>query len=47
VTGQFFVKSRPAKTVGQANDPSAEQRLWDLSRKLCGLQDSAVTQAPT
>ena len=47
VTGQFFIKRRPAKTVGQANDPNAEQRLWDLSRQLCGLQDSAVSQVPT
>jgi NAD(P)-dependent dehydrogenase (short-subunit alcohol dehydrogenase family) len=37
VTGQFFIKSRPAKTTGQANDPESEKRLWEVSRKLCGL----------
>ena len=37
VTGQFFVKCRPARTVGEANDPHTEQQLWNVSRKLCGL----------
>lgn len=37
VTGQFFVKCRPARTVGEANDPDSERQLWEISRKLCGL----------
>jgi NAD(P)-dependent dehydrogenase (short-subunit alcohol dehydrogenase family) len=37
VTGQFFVKCRPARTVGEANDPHSERQLWDVSRELCGL----------
>jgi NAD(P)-dependent dehydrogenase (short-subunit alcohol dehydrogenase family) len=47
VTGQFFIKRRPAKTVGQANDPSAESRLWSLSRKLCGLEHTTPQVSPT
>ena len=37
VSGQFFKKCRPARTVGQANDPAVERQLWETSRKLCGL----------
>ena len=37
VTGQFFVKCRPARTVGEANDAAAERQLWEISQKLCGL----------
>ncbi len=37
VSGQFFVKCRPAHTTGQANDPAVERQLWETSRKLCGL----------
>ena len=37
VSGQFFIKCRPAKTVGQANDPRVEQELWEVSRKLASL----------
>lgn len=37
VTGQFFVKCRPARTVGEANDAASERQLWEISRKLSGL----------
>ncbi len=37
VTGQYFVKCRPARTVGQANDVELEAKLWERSRQLCGL----------
>jgi NAD(P)-dependent dehydrogenase (short-subunit alcohol dehydrogenase family) len=37
VSGQFFIKCKPAKTVGQANDAAAERRLWETSMELCGL----------
>lgn len=37
VSGQFFIKCRPARTTGQANDPAVERQLWETSRKLCGL----------
>ena len=37
VTGQFFAKCRPARTVGEANDPDSERQLWEISRKLSGL----------
>lgn len=37
VTGTYFVKSRPAKTVAAAQDKAQWQRLWQVSEQLAGL----------
>jgi NAD(P)-dependent dehydrogenase (short-subunit alcohol dehydrogenase family) len=42
-TGQYFVKSKPARSSRQSYDESAQHRLWDVSARLAGL--SGVTAA--
>lgn len=37
VTGGYFSNSKPAKTIGQANDEEAEKKLWDISMKMANL----------
>ncbi|HSW48122.1 MAG TPA: SDR family oxidoreductase [Candidatus Saccharimonadales bacterium] len=37
ISGEYFEKCKVAKTVGQANDPDAEKKLWDVSLKLAKI----------
>lgn len=37
VSGQFFVKSKPARSSASSYDESAARRLWDLSAEMVGL----------
>jgi NAD(P)-dependent dehydrogenase (short-subunit alcohol dehydrogenase family) len=41
VTGQYFVKCKPAKPRRWAQDPEAAQRLWQVSEELVGLAEPA------
>jgi NAD(P)-dependent dehydrogenase (short-subunit alcohol dehydrogenase family) len=36
ITGQYFVKSRPAKSSPQSHDGAAAERLWRASEELAG-----------
>lgn len=36
VTGQYFVKSRPARSSPQSHDRAAGERLWQISEELTG-----------
>jgi NAD(P)-dependent dehydrogenase (short-subunit alcohol dehydrogenase family) len=36
VTGQYFVKSRPAQSAPQSHDRAAAERLWRVSEELTG-----------
>jgi NAD(P)-dependent dehydrogenase (short-subunit alcohol dehydrogenase family) len=44
VTGQYFVKSRPARSSGRSHDRAAAERLWRLSEELTGR--AAAVGAP-
>lgn len=44
VTGQYFVKSRPARPSPQARDRAAAERLWRVSEELAG--QVATARAP-
>ncbi|MGH8728268.1 MAG: SDR family NAD(P)-dependent oxidoreductase [Burkholderiales bacterium] len=38
ITGRYFNGTHEARADPQAYDPSARQRLWDLSERLCGIR---------
>ena len=38
VTGQYFSIQQPAQAHPQTYDPDVQQRLWDLTEKLTGIQ---------
>jgi NAD(P)-dependent dehydrogenase (short-subunit alcohol dehydrogenase family) len=38
ITGRYFNGTREARADPQAYDPSARQRLWDLSERLCAIR---------
>jgi NAD(P)-dependent dehydrogenase (short-subunit alcohol dehydrogenase family) len=40
VTGQYFVKSKPAKSSPASYDEGAARRLWELSARLVGLEQT-------
>ena len=37
VSGQYFIKSRPARSSGASYDVAGQQRLWAISERLTGL----------
>jgi NAD(P)-dependent dehydrogenase (short-subunit alcohol dehydrogenase family) len=37
VTGRYFDQQRESRAHGQAYDPEARRRLWEISEHLCGL----------
>lgn len=41
VTGQYFVRRRPAKSSKVSHDEEAQRRLWEVSEELTGLTVSA------
>ncbi len=43
VTGRYFNEKREARLHGQAYDPEARRRLWEISRKLTGLGEGEDT----
>ena len=43
VTGQYFVKCRPARSSSQSHDRAAADRLWRVSEELTG--DTATVAA--
>ncbi|MDG3003726.1 SDR family oxidoreductase [Paludisphaera mucosa] len=42
VSGDYFVKSRPARSSRPANDAAAAKRLWDVSEAMTGLAAPAA-----
>lgn len=44
VAGQYFVKSKPARSSKASNDVAAQERLWTLSEQVTGL--AAPQSAP-
>jgi len=38
VTGQYFSIQQPAQAHQQTYDPDVQQRLWDLTEELTGIQ---------
>jgi NAD(P)-dependent dehydrogenase (short-subunit alcohol dehydrogenase family) len=47
VTGQFFADRRPRRTTKRSYDEAAGRRLWDVSSRLVGLDDSTAAWLPT
>jgi NAD(P)-dependent dehydrogenase (short-subunit alcohol dehydrogenase family) len=43
VTGRFYDRLEEARAQGQAYDPEARRRLWDLSLELTGARDTTVS----
>ncbi len=37
VSGEYFVKCKPARSSRQSYDEAAQRRLWDVSERLTGL----------
>ena len=44
VSGQYFVKSKPARSSEASHDIAAQERLWTLSEQVTGL--AAPQSAP-
>ena len=38
VTGQYFVKEKPARSSKESNDTAGQRRLWEISEELTGLK---------
>jgi hypothetical protein len=36
-SGQYFIKSKPARPAAAAHDHEAARRLWQVSKQLVGL----------
>ncbi len=43
ISGQYFVKCKPARSSRQSYDEAAQRRLWEISERLTGI--SATTAA--
>ncbi|MGP0066809.1 MAG: SDR family oxidoreductase [Isosphaeraceae bacterium] len=43
ITGQYFVKEKPAQSTNQSHDRTAAERLWRLSEELTGISTPART----
>lgn len=43
VTGQYFVKQKPAQSIPQSHDRSAAQRLWEISEEMTDSSAHAGT----
>jgi retinol dehydrogenase 12 len=43
ITGQYFVKSRPATSAPQSHDRAAAERLWRVSEELTGQASTVAT----
>lgn len=40
VSGQYFIKCKPARSSHASYDEAAQQRLWQISEQLTGLGDA-------
>lgn len=43
VSGEYFVKCKPARSSRQSYDEAAQRRLWEVSERLTGLTSSTTT----
>jgi retinol dehydrogenase 12 len=41
VTGQYFVKEKPARSSARSHDPATAERLWRVSEELTGISTPA------
>ncbi len=45
VTGKYFIKGRQGRSVPISYDEALQQRVWDMSADLVGLEHSVVRRS--